>query len=210
MKFHRIFPLLIILITFVTGLYLYPYLPDTLATHWNINGQVDGYSSKLFALFVMPVVSILLYLLFIFLPRIEPYKKNFLEFDQYFYLFINIIFGFLFYIYLLTMFWHVGIEFNMIQALSPAFFVVYLFAGILCQKAKMNWFIGFRTPWVYHSQQIWSKTNRLAGKLFVFSSFLSLLGLLLPQLGIYLIVLPPLVFSLAAGIYSYFLYYNSL
>ncbi|MCX6726459.1 MAG: DUF1648 domain-containing protein [Candidatus Shapirobacteria bacterium] len=206
MKFHHLFPLAIIFITVLIGITLYPYLPDILATHWGISGEVNGYSSKAFALFFMPGMSLALYFIFLFLPKIDPYQKNFAEFDQYYYLFVNIIFAFLFYIQLLTIFWDLGSRFNMIQAMSPALAILYYYAGVLLKNTHRNWFVGIRTPWTMTSDVVWKKTHEVSSSLFQIAGLLALMALFVPQLSLYLVLVPVLFNSIFIFVYSYYLY----
>ena len=46
---------IICLIAFIEGLIAYPFLPDTLATHFTFSGVPNGYSSKEFAVFFIPL-----------------------------------------------------------------------------------------------------------------------------------------------------------
>lgn len=41
----------IIALCFVLGFYSYYLMPEKMASHWNIEGQVDGYVSKNFGVF---------------------------------------------------------------------------------------------------------------------------------------------------------------
>ncbi|HYA86765.1 MAG TPA: DUF1648 domain-containing protein, partial [Nitrospirota bacterium] len=66
----------IVIISFVVGIYIYPQLPDTIASHWNAQGQVNGYISKFWGLFLFPIISVGLVLLFVAIPRIDPLKAN--------------------------------------------------------------------------------------------------------------------------------------
>ena len=36
----------LILVSFLIGAYLYPYMPEKMASHWDANGSVDGYMPK--------------------------------------------------------------------------------------------------------------------------------------------------------------------
>jgi len=198
--------LVIIFISTVIGITLYPYLPDILATHWGLSGEVNGYASKAFALFFMPSISFFLFLLFLILPKINPYKKNFSEFDQYFYLFTNLIFAFLFYLYLLTIFWHLGGRFNMIQAMSPFLGLIYYYAGALCKVSKRNWFVGIRTPWTMSSDTVWQKTHDVGGSLFQITGLLAFMAILFPSLALPLVIAPVISTSVFIFAYSFYLY----
>lgn len=203
MKFHYLFPLVIIFLSLIIGVALYPYLPDVLAIHWGINGEVNGYASKTFALFFMPGLNIFLLAVFLLLPKTYPYKKSFDEFDQYYYLFTNIVFAFLFYTHLLTIFWHLGTRFNMLQAMSPGFAILYYYAGILMKTTHRNWFVGVRTPWTLKSNFVWEKTHQLGAVLFQITGLLCLVALFVPQLSVFLVLVPILVSSVILFVYSY-------
>jgi uncharacterized membrane protein len=74
----------IILLSFAIGIYYYPQMPEKLASHWNAQGQVNGYMSKFWGLFLMPIISMGMLLLFILIPRIDPLKSNIQEFRKYY------------------------------------------------------------------------------------------------------------------------------
>lgn len=48
----------LIIITFIISLILYPYLPDKVPSHWNIRGEVDAYSSKLFGVLMINLMNL--------------------------------------------------------------------------------------------------------------------------------------------------------
>lgn len=202
--------LTIILISFGIGVYLYPQMPETMASHWNIRGEVDGYVSKLWGLFLMPLISLGMFLLFTFIPRVDPLKANIERFRKYFDVFILITMLFLFYLYLLTIFWSKGARFNMIQFLMPAFTIMFYYCGVLVQNAKRNYFIGIRTPWTLSSDRVWDKTHRLGGKLFKIAGIIALLGVIFPNDAFFFIFFPIMAVTIYTVIYSYLEYRKGL
>lgn len=196
----------IILLSFVIGIYFYPQMPEKVASHWNAQGQVDGYMSKFWGLFLMPLISIGLLFLFIILPRIDPQKANIEKFRKYFDRFIILVFIFLFYLYLLTILWNVGMKFSMTQFLAPAFGVLFYYCGVLIEKAKRNFFIGIRTPWTLSNDKVWDKTHAVGGKLFKLVGVIALFGVFLPDYAIWLMLVPVIIVSLVIVVYSYFQY----
>ena len=46
---------IVILLPILVGLILWDQLPESFATHWGIDGQADGFSSKGFAIFFLPL-----------------------------------------------------------------------------------------------------------------------------------------------------------
>ena len=206
MKLTYALTILIILASFGTSLALYDSLPEKMASHWNSDGEVDDYMSKFWGAFLMPVVSLGMFLLFLFIPKIDPLKKNIQDFRKYYDYFILIMISFMFYIYLLTLFWNLGHTFNMTQMLLPAFAILFYYIGVLTQNAKQNWFIGIRNPWTLSSKEVWDKTHKLGGKLFKVSAILILFGLVLPDLAVCFMLIPILATAIITIIYSYIVF----
>ena len=199
----EMFSLGVVLLSFAIAAYFYPMMPDQIASHWNINGQVDGYVDKLWALFLMPSISLLLLLLFLAIPRIDPLKENIAKFRGHFDGFIMLIMLFLLYIFLLTIFWARGVRFDMGQVLSPAFGILFYYCGILIENAKRNWFIGIRTPWTISNEAVWGRTHALGGKLFKLAGVIAVFGVF-RYYSFYLVIVPILIFTAYLFVYSYF------
>ena len=193
----------LILVSFLIGAYLYTYMPEKMASHWDANGSVDGYMPKLWGLFLLPVISAILFLTFMLIPKIDPHKGNIERFRGHFDVFILLLFVFLFYIYMLIMLWNIGYRFNIIQLLAPAFGLLIYYAGIMMENSKQNWFIGVRTPWTLSSEVVWDKTNKFAGKLFKVAGVLAAMGLIFPKYAIFLILVPVILAAVYPIIYSY-------
>jgi len=202
----EIISLLIIMISFIIGISFYSLLPDKVASHWNAKGEVDGYMSKFGGLFLMPVISLVLLLLFIIIPKIDPLKHNIEKFRKYFDGFIVLMMLFLFYLYILTILWNIGVRFNFVHLLVPIFSIFFYYCGILIQKAQRNWFIGIRTPWTLSNEEVWNKTHKIGGKLFKIAGIISLIGILLPEYALFFVICPVIIASLFPVIYSYFAY----
>ncbi|MBU2637695.1 MAG: SdpI family protein [Nanoarchaeota archaeon] len=198
--------LALILISFAIAVYFYPWMPARMASHWNIHGDVDGYMPKALGLFLMPCISLVLFGLFLIIPRIDPLRENIKKFRDYFDMFIAVMILFLFYLYLLTILWNLGTRFNMGQMLMPAFGLLIYYCGILMQNAKRNWFIGIRTPWTISSEEVWEKTHLLGGRLFKIAGVLAFLGVFIPDYALYFVLVPVLGFSVFLFVYSYVKY----
>lgn len=198
--------LAIILISFIIGFYLYPKMPDRIASHWNIQGEVDGYISKFWGLFLMPFISVALFLLFVAIPKIDPLRQNIAKFRKYYDGFVALFILFLFYLYLLTIFWNLGFKFSMTQLLIPAFGGLFFYLGILIENSKRNWFIGIRTPWTLSSDKVWDKTHKLGGKLFKIVGIVVLIGVVFESYALYFILFPIIIVTVYTIAYSYFEY----
>lgn len=193
----------IIFISFALGILLYPSMPESMASHWDINGEADGYMGKFWGVFFMPILSLLMLALFFVVPKIDPMKENIANFRDYFDKFIFVMLAFLLYLYSLTLLWNIGFRFDMLQMLAPGFGIIFYYMGILTENAKMNWFIGIRTPWTMSSQKVWEKTHKIGGKMFKISGALAFLGILFRNYMLFLVLVPVIAASLYLVIYSY-------
>jgi uncharacterized membrane protein len=203
---------LIIVITLIVasilaGLLLWNQLPEPMASHWGVNDQVDGYMSKFWGVFLMPVITLAMLLMFLVIPSIDPLKANIAQFRDYFNSFIALIVAFMVYIYGLTLVWNLGYtDFRMSAAMLPALGLLFIFVGVMVGKAKRNYFIGIRTPWTLSSDKVWDETHRVGGKLFIASGVLTLLGAFFPDYASWFVMVPILGTALFAMVYSYVLF----
>lgn len=206
----EMFCLGIVILSFAIAVYLYPMMPDRVASHWNAQGQVDGYTDKFWGLFIMPLVSIALLLLFVAIPRIDPLKENIQKFRKTFDIFVILVLLFLLYLFGLTIIWNFGTKFNMIWALVPAFVGLFYYVGILVENAKRNWFIGIRTPWTIMNENVWNRTHKLGGKLFKISALIAVLGMLFEDYALWFVLVPVIAVSAYLVVYSYFEYQKEM
>lgn len=206
MKKSKIISLIIILLSFIIGIYFYPQMPEKVASHWNEQGQVDGYMTKFWGLFLMPFISSGLFLFFILIPKIDPLKANIEKFRKYYDTFIMSIILFLFYLYLLTILWNTGTRFDMVRLLTPALGILFYYCGILIQNTKRNWFIGIRTPWTLSSERVWEKTHDIGGKLFKVAGIIAFFGVLFRNYSLFFVLVPIILVTIYTVVYSYLEY----
>ncbi|MBO8179896.1 MAG: SdpI family protein [Archaeoglobus sp.] len=193
----------IILLSFILGVCLYPRMPEEMASHWNAQGQVNGYLPKFWGLFLVPLISVGLFLLFMSIPKIDPLKHNIEEFRKYYDGFVVLIILFLFYVHVLTILWNIGARFSIVQMLAPAFGFLYYYCGILIENAKRNWFIGIRTPWTLSSERVWEKTHKIGGKLFKAAGFIAFIGTFFQNYALFFILAPIILVAIYTIVYSY-------
>lgn len=204
--------LILIAVATLVGVALWNQLPDPMASHWDANDQVNGYMSKFWGVFLMPLLTTGLFLFFLAIPNIDPLKANIAQFRDVFNLFIVLFVGFMVYIYFLTLLWNLGYTgFNMSEAMLPALGILFFFVGYLMRKAKRNFFIGFRTPWTLSSDKVWDETHRLGSVLFMISGVLAFLGSFLGAMtAFWFIFVPLMVSTVIIMIYSYVLYQREI
>ena len=72
----QITTVIVLILAWVMAAQYYRDLPDTIATHFNFSGQVDGYGSKK-TIFIMPAVATIIAVALALLSRI-PHQFNYL------------------------------------------------------------------------------------------------------------------------------------
>lgn len=196
----------------LAGLLLWSQFPEQMASHWNENDQVDGYMPKFWGVFLMPLVSLGMFLLFLVIPNIDPLKANIAQFRDTFNLFITFIIGFMLYVHVLTLLWNLGYTgFKLSQAMLPAMGLLFIVIGSLLRKAKRNFFIGIRTPWTLSSDTVWDKTHQLGAILFMISGVLAVIGGFIGGAVAFWMLFVPLIGStLFLLVYSYVLYRDEM
>lgn len=196
----------LILFSFIISIYFYPHVPETMATHWNSRGEVDGYMSKLWGLFFMPVVITGLAVLFLAIPRIDPKKENIAKFRKYYDGFVILLIFFMLAVHLQVLLWNTGIRISPNAVLPVGIGLLFYYIGVLMENAERNWFIGIRTPWTLSSDRVWRKTNRLGGTLFRIAGIAAMLGAFFPDIAFFFILGPALFIAGFTAVYSYLEY----
>jgi uncharacterized membrane protein len=199
--------ILIIGVATFAGLFHWNDLPDPMASHWGMNNEVNGTMSKFWGVFLMPIITFAMFLLFLVIPSIDPLKENIAKFRETFNTFVVFIVLFMLYIYGLTLAWNLGYTgFQMSNLILPALGLLFFFVGRVIEKSKRNFFIGIRTPWTLSSDTVWEKTHRVGGPLFKLSGLLTLIGFFIPAYAFWFLFVPLIGSAVFLVIYSYVLF----
>jgi len=192
----------------LAGLLLWNRLPDPMASHWDVNDQVNGYTSKLAGVLMVPLITLGIFLLFLVVPSIDPLKANIAQFREAFNLFIILMVAFMLYVYGLSLAWNLGFtDFRMSGAMLPAVGLLFIFIGFMLRQARRNFFIGIRTPWTLSSDRVWNETHRIGAVLFMISGALAFLGGFFGGTTAFWFMFAPIIGSTVfLLIYSYVLY----
>lgn len=173
----EIFLIALIFLTLAAGIYFYPQLPDRVPTHWGVNGQVDGWSSKAFAVWFFPALIAILYILLAALPLLDPLKSNIELFAGPYYWFKLVFILFMGGLYLMTLYVGLGNQINVGRWVTLGIAALFAFIGWMLPQVKKNYTIGIRFPWTLHSEVVWEKTHQFGGKLFyVLAAFIAIIS----------------------------------
>jgi uncharacterized membrane protein len=169
----------IVAATVVASAAVYPYLPERLPMHWNINGEVDGWGSKQVAVPLLPGAMVGLLALFAALPSMSPKNFKLDSFRSTYEYIVALVLGLCGYIHVLTLWAGWSGRLDVSRAIIAGVCLMIAFLGNVLGKVKRNFYVGVRTPWTIASERVWINTHRLAARLFVAAG---LAGLVASQL----------------------------
>ncbi len=199
--------LLMMLTPLVLFISVYDQLPDEIPTHWNARGELDDTMPKPWGLLPLPLTMLFLNVMFWVIPVLDP-KKNVESFQRPLFI-VQLLTNLLFVVLaLITVGVALGLKLDVPLIISYAVIFLLLTLGNFMGKFRPNYFVGIRTPWTLESEEVWMKTHKMAGWVWVACS-LGLLGLRLwlPNEVFYLIFIPVVLFmSFAPMGYSWWLY----
>lgn len=198
--------LVMIALAFIAGIALYYQMPDPMPAHWNVAGEVDGYMPRFWGLFMMPLILVGIFLIYLVIPRIDPLKANIAAFIKEFNLMMVLLAGFMFYVYILTLLWPLGFQFDMTLMILPAMGALFIAIGFLIGNARRNYFVGIRTPWTLNSDTVWAKTHRLGKWTFIAAGVISIFTAFLGETGFWIFFIALLLAAFVPVVYSYFLW----
>jgi uncharacterized membrane protein len=200
----------VIILTFGFTIAVYPSAPDLVASHWNAAGEVNGYMSKFWGLFLVPFIMTGFVALLAFLPRIDPHKKNYEKFLGYYEGFILLFALFLMAIQVQIVLWSIGYQVSPNITFPLLVGALFIYIGFLLGHAEQNWFVGIRTPWTLSSKTVWKKTHELGGKLFVIAGIISCLGIFAGVYALWFVLVPALAVAVITVAYSYYEFQKEL
>lgn len=142
---------------------VYSKLPDRIATHFNVYGQPDQYSSKNFAVFGIPLVMTVIQLILCLITNLfhQTDKRDFINRAIRF-----ISPAVLCFAQLSILLYSLGQIKNLTSVICTFMAVLYVITGNYMPKIRRNMFLGIRTPHTLSNQEVWDKTHRFTGVIF--------------------------------------------
>jgi uncharacterized membrane protein len=196
------FSVALVCIQILVAFYLYPMMPERMAVHWGLSGEADGYGSRFLGLFLIPIISLLFLPFMLALPRLDP-SRGIERFQGGYDWFMFGFLAYMAYIQGLSVAWNLGWRFSFTRMLTPAIGLLFAGIGVLLRGARLNWFMGIRTPWTLMSEEVWNRTHKVGSRLFMVSGALAALGALTEGwLALALMVAPVIISAIYLVYYS--------
>lgn len=159
--------LLLMMIVLVVSIVLYPSLPEKVPSHWNIKGEIDAYSSKLFGVLGINMMNIVMYFLFIILPNLDPRRENYMKFGSAYNLIRYVMHLFFVMMQIVILTASFGYEVDVAFLITVGVGIMFVLLGNVMGKIKHNYFVGIKTPWTLADERVWVKTHRFSAPLWV-------------------------------------------
>lgn len=199
------------LLSFLGLLLIYPQLPDTIATHFDFQGNANDYGPKS-TIFLLGLLPPGMCLLFWFLPKIDPKHQNYAKHEK-----VYSLMSVLITVFMIAVNWSMVLK--AMGAGLPIEFIIPGLVGILfiilgnfLPRIRPNYFMGIRTPWTLDSEYVWKRTHKFGGIVFCIMGVVLVLLPLLPISSGFASAFT-LVFLLAGALstylYSYLVYRKS-
>lgn len=153
---------------------VYPHLPERVPAHWNIYGQVDRYTTRAMGAFMAPLLNLGIYLMMLFIPLIDPKRDNYTRFARAYRMVRWGTVLILSLLYLVTIAAAVGYRVNVGMMVKSLVAILFIIIGNLLGQIRFNYFVGVRTPWTLSSEEVWQRTHRLSGKVWVLGGLICL------------------------------------
>ncbi|MFA5746100.1 MAG: SdpI family protein [archaeon] len=206
-KINKVEILIMVLLVIysILAISLYPAMPEIIATHWNAQGVADGFSSKFWGVTILPIFFIILLAVFAMFSRTEYFDNKDMKNQLNMTIIMTMVF--LFYVSILSLIYNVGIKFNMSYFIIPATAALFIALGIILRGIKQrNPFFGIRTPWTLLNQEVWEKTHKLGGWLFIILGIVTLTAVFYLQYFTIIFFIAIIAVLLITFIYSYIIY----
>ena len=172
-------------------------------SHWGINGEVDGWSSKAFMVFGLPALLLAMQWVCVFAsmadPKCQNYNPKMLKMMFWICPAIGLI--------LCTMVYSAALGYELpIEVIMPLLVgVMFMVIGNWLPKCKQTYTMGIKLPWTFASEENWNATHRFGGKVWFFGGILTVLTAFWSNFWLLMVILAAMV--ILPTVYSY-LYYR--
>jgi uncharacterized membrane protein len=190
---------IICLLPILAGVILWDQLPEQIPTHWGINGEVDSWSSKTFAVFGFPALLAGIHLLCVFFTKFDPkateQPKQMLNLVMWICPVISLLMGSVTYCVALG---HDLLNMPVICCCIVG--VMFIIVGNYLPKCRQSYTMGIKLPWTLADEGNWNATHRVGGWTWMLCGVVMLatafLGIFWILLGVLLVaVIVPTVYS---------------
>lgn len=177
-KLNIILSCIILVAPMIFGMIVWNKLPESMPIHWGVHGEADRWSSKPFAVFVLPLLILAIHGICIFASRKDFRNKKQSPKVMGLVLWICPLLSVM--ANSLTYAGALGKEINVLFVVSLTMGALFVLIGNYLPKCQQNLIVGIRIIWTLKNEANWNATHRFAGKVWVIGGLLLMASSLLP------------------------------
>jgi len=145
----------------------YPSFPEEIPIHWNMYGEPDAFAPKWWGAWLLPAVGLATYAASLVALRTLPRTEDLLN-DRRIVQLARISGPFFMAVLqMVTVAIWLGVEVSILDVTYVAIGGLYALLGNYMPRVDPNWVFGIRVPWTLESDEVWYRTHRLAGPIWV-------------------------------------------
>ncbi|MGD8189475.1 SdpI family protein [Brevibacillus ginsengisoli] len=168
--------IIIALVPVVIGAAMYNQLPEQMSSHFDMNGNANGFMSKPTFFIFMTLLNVFLVLLLKVAPKLDPKRANYEKFLDVYTLLRFVIVIFLSGIFVMVLLENLGYGVSIRTGTFLSLGGLWIVMGNYLGRIRHNYMLGIRTPWTLASEEVWRKTHRMAGPVWVICGIVMIFG----------------------------------
>ncbi|MEO8192329.1 MAG: DUF1648 domain-containing protein [Gemmatimonadales bacterium] len=197
-------PALLVIIAVAASAALYPTLPERVATHWDMTGQPNGWSSRFWGAWMIPLIMAVIWPLMRLLPHIDPHRANYVKFAGMYEALIILTLAFMLGLHIMLLMAATGTRIPTQRVVMTGVGLFFVAIGLMLPRVHPNWFVGIRTPWTLSSELSWERTHKAGGPLFAAVGALTVLtSIIAPTASVWVLAVSATALVVFLFVYSY-------
>lgn len=145
----------------------YPYLPDPTPVHWNARGEADSFVGKPVGPFLLPLIMVVVAALPLPLPAAVGSAGRRIRLA---------VLALMAYLHGVVTLFTLGYPLSLPDVVVAGLGVLFIVVGDALGKVRRNALVGLRMPWTLMDDEVWLRSNRVAGRAMVLAGLALVVG----------------------------------
>lgn len=204
LTFGNVIYWILVVLPFAISAYFYDRLPDQMITHWNMQNQPDGYSSKNFACWGIPAFMLGIAMIVNIAFACDPKKDNIQKSNAIKQLGRWTVPAIGLLMQTIMMFSNIGVKLNIGILVEIPIGILLIVVGNYLPKCKPNYTMGIRLPWTLNNETNWRKTHRFSGYIWIVGGLLMIANAFLQWSWLFFVIIA--LVAISPVVYSFCFY----
>lgn len=170
---------LISIVSLILIAIVFPRLPSPMPVHWNWRGDVDGWGPR-WTIFLLGLMPLALLVLFRIVPKIDPRGDSYEKHERAYQVLVLAVPMLLVAVTWLAIAVALGVPIRIELFVPLLVGLLFILIGNFMPQIRFNYSFGIRLPWTLASEEVWRRTHRLGGYIFIALGIVFITTSLLP------------------------------